>query len=82
MVPAMSDRPDKKRDDWITRAQARDKWFPLSMLGVVVGVYVAREGSLLKYSHGWMDNVLFGILALFVVWMLWPRSASADDDQG
>jgi membrane protein implicated in regulation of membrane protease activity len=79
MLPAMSERPDKKRDDWITRAQARDKWLPLSILAAAVAAYIAREGSLLKYSHGWMDNVLFVALALFVVWLLWP--SSKDDDQ-
>jgi len=78
MVRGMSERPNKKRDDWITRAQARDKWFPLSMLAVAIGVYIAREGSLLKYSHGLIDSI-FGILILaFIAWCLWP---SSKDDQ-
>lgn len=67
------DEPNKKRDDWISRAQARDKWFPLSMLAVVIGGYIAREGSLFAHSFGMIDNIL-GILAvLLIAWLLWPR---------
>lgn len=80
MVPGMNDRPEKKRDDWITRAQARDKWFPLAMLGAAIGAYIAREGSLFANSGGIVDSAL-GIFTLaFIAWCLWPSSKS--DDKG
>lgn len=75
----MEERPDKKRDDWISRAQARDKWFPLTMLAVAIGAYVAREGSIFKYSHGLIDDILFVVLLAFIVWLLWPSKKDSAD---
>lgn len=69
----MSDRPNEKRNGWLSRVQARDKWLPLGMLGAAAGAYIAREGSLFRYSHGWLDNILFVVLCAVVVWLLWPN---------
>ena len=70
----MSERPDKKRDDWITRAQARDKWFPLSMLAAAIGAYIAREGSIFKHSGGLLDSAMGLFTLSFIAWCLWPSS--------
>lgn len=72
------EKPPKKRDDWITRAQARDKWFPLSMLAVAIVGYIARQGSLFAHSRGLIDNLLGIVTLAFIAWCLWPSSKGDD----
>lgn len=79
-IVALMEKTPKKRDDWITRAQARDKWLPLSMLAVAIGAYVAREGSVLKYSRGTIDSILLVLFLLLMVWLLWPSQRDKADD--
>lgn len=76
MLPAMSERHDKKRDDWITRAQARDKWFPLSMLGVALFGVLSRSRNEPGFN---LDFVMFCAVIAFIAWCLWP--SSKNDDQ-
>lgn len=51
-----------------------DKWFPLSMLAVAIGLYIGREGSLFKYSGGLLDSTMGVLMLLLIAWLLWPSS--------
>lgn len=75
MFRGMSERPKKKRDDWITRAQARDKWFPLSMMVVAFVGVMSRNKAGPEWS---LDFVMFCAVVAFIAWCLWP--SSRDDD--
>jgi hypothetical protein len=50
------------------------KWHALSLLPVVVGLYILREGSLWKYSRGPLDAAMFVAAMALLVWLLWPSS--------
>lgn len=65
-----------KKDDWISRAQARDKWFPLTMLGVATAGVVARTTNTVEFS---LDFVTFCAFIALIAWLLWPSKKDSAD---
>ncbi|MBB4103576.1 hypothetical protein [Allorhizobium borbori] len=76
----MSDENKKtaRKKTWIEKAQARDKWLPLSILAVAIGTFSARNGGLFANSGGLIDSTLLVAFIALLAWLFWPSSKSDD----
>lgn len=44
--------------------------------GIAVAIYIANHGSLFKYSHGLLDELMFFAFVAIVIAFHWPRKPS------
>lgn len=54
--------------------------FPLAcaIIGIAVGGYIAKHGSLFAYSHGPIDSALLVLFLIFLAWLISGRNELVD----